>query len=222
MDIKLSDQLEEKDFKPLFTIEIEAFKNDPVVPCLYPGGLDKDHIAANVELFKTVLTKGPREKLNVKASHGDVPIAFIHCRVYRGKHGMIDDGKGNIAPLPPPEKFPWIDEKNRAWIEWINHAGVERLRAIEELQMPLLYVQILSTDPKWQRHGLGTMLLEWVFKWMEKEGLTRCALDTNKQNVDSGFYQHRGFRIVEHRTFFDKERFPDKEKIVSYILVRDS
>ena len=54
-------------------------------------------------------------------------------------------------------------EKDREWVEWIFNSLGERLRTVEEVQVPHVYVQVLATDPGWQRQGAATILLDWIW-----------------------------------------------------------
>ena len=218
---EISNEFEEGDWEILFHVHAEAFKNDELIRPLYPGGLGKANREANLARFRTGLFEGPIERLCAKVSYNGKPIAFVSSRVYRGKLGIIDDGDGKVAPSPPPVQLPQVDSKDRAWIEWYFNSGRELNRAMRELHIPLVYVQVLATHPDWQRHGAGTKLLEWIFEWMRKERTTRCALNTPKLTAETQFYQHRGFEAIDEHTYFDKKRFPERNKITQVVMVKD-
>lgn len=59
------------------------------------------------------------------------------------------------------------------------------------------YLQCLAVEPKEQGKGYGSILLNAMFKEIDKKGLP-TYLETNKvENVS--FYQSHGFEVVEHK-----------------------
>ena len=58
MSFIVSENIEEKDFDPLFVIDYKAFSDAPALLALFPGGLDPSVRAQNVAGFKAGLRFG--------------------------------------------------------------------------------------------------------------------------------------------------------------------
>ena len=76
--------------------------------------------------------------------------------------------------------------------------------------MPHMHLQILAVDPVYQGKGYGVMLLDAMFKRLDKEGKPCFLLTQNETNVT--FYEHRGFKVVE------RSEFPRNNVITWYML----
>ncbi|KAF4633299.1 hypothetical protein G7Y89_g4815 [Cudoniella acicularis] len=169
----LSEVIEEKDWDQIFVINYTGFQNQLEILALSPGGLDPKHRLTNIEEMKRGVFGGPIERLCAKTSElqsGQIT-SFISCRVYRGQNGLSE---GPLADPPPPIQLPQIkDDEDRKFYEWYWNRTRETLRSCKEMHVPHVYIQALVTDPVWQNHGAATMLMNWVFDFVEKEGIGR-------------------------------------------------
>ena len=67
------------------------------------------------------------------------------------------------------------------------------------------YLMILAVDPQYQGHGIGSSLVQPVFKQADQDGVP-CYLETMTQG-DVKFYQNRGFKIVAEGQVGDRISF---------------
>jgi GNAT superfamily N-acetyltransferase len=65
---------------------------------------------------------------------------------------------------------------------------------------PRLYVNLLVVAPKWQAHGLGTLLLEHVHAFASAHGIEAIELEVHEFNaVARRLYERMGYRTVMRR-----------------------
>lgn len=55
------------------------------------------------------------------------------------------------------------------------------------------YLLMLGVSPKYQRHGIGTSLIEWGLERAQEEGVI-CILESSE--VAQGLYERKGFQKV--------------------------
>ncbi|KAL9105693.1 MAG: hypothetical protein Q9227_009177 [Pyrenula ochraceoflavens] len=160
-------------------------------------------------LYITTVIREPKD---------DTPIAFISCRVYRGKLGNID---GEFAKPPPTTKLPDIqDPDNREYWEWFWTEARNQTRDMEELHQPVIIVQALGTHPDWRRMGAATMLLEWICGVAAQSDL-RLAVQPGEFAAQIGFYEKFGFKLCRELVIVDKDRFPEQEAISLPMMIKD-
>lgn len=217
----LSTTIEEKDWDELFVINWECFKNSPEIAVLSPGGLDLAHRANNTEGFRRGVFGGPIERTYAKISEvqSQQITSFISARVYRGPKGAADCASGEA---PPPVQLPFIQDKgDRAFYEWYWTSIREFSLRSKVLQVPLVMVQVLATDPKWQHQGAASMLVKWILEFTAKEKIGRIALQAGGQASLTEFYESFGFRVVERLSFTDDDHFPGRVGTPVVIMIKD-
>jgi GNAT superfamily N-acetyltransferase len=217
----LSPDISEEDWDPLFAVDMRINHDSPEIQAFLPGGLSPAHRAANISGFKQGVFGGPVERVYAKiteTSSGEI-VSFLSARVYRGPKGIID---GDLANEPPPIKLPPNDDlAEKEFYEWFWNQHRAALRGCKEMQRPHVYLQVVGTDPAWQRKGAATMLINWLLDFVAKEGLGRCALGASPMASGSGFYEKFGFRAVDTLTFVDEDRFPGRRGTPIVIMVKD-
>jgi GNAT superfamily N-acetyltransferase len=213
----LSRDIEDDDWDPLFVIDYKCFKDSPEMAAFFPGGLGPTHRAANIKGLKIGVFGGPTERVYAKLSdsHSGVITSFISSQVWRGPLGPFDSGR------PPPMQLPRIENKeDRAFFEWFWNSNLDTMYSLKELQAPIVYIQVLATDPEWQRRGAATILMNWILDFTAKEKIGRCVLHASPMTVDMGFYEKFGFSVIDKRTFVDKDRFPDRAGIPAVAMIK--
>ena len=218
----LSIEVEEEDWDPLFVVSYKAFEDQPEITALSPGGLSPESRQSNVQRFKKSSFGGADERCYaeiIERRSGD-PIAYVSSRVLRVPRKDVDD---NPAKRPPPVELPQIkDREEREYYEWYWNAVRAALWDLEEAKVrPVVLIQSLATHPDWQRHGAGSMLMNWTLEWARKEKIGRCVLQASPMAVKTGFYEKFGFRAVKHHFFEDEERFPGRKGASLVSMVRD-
>ena len=214
----LHNDIKDEEWESLIVMSWKSFEFQPEIAIVTPGGLDPAHRTANVSLFKEGMSGGPIERVNAIIKYevsGDI-VSYMACRVYRGSLGFID------GDAPPSYRLPQVeDDKDREFYEWFLNSNRAIMRELKELQVPLLYIQRLGTDPAWQRQGAATILLNWAFEFVVNAGLGRCALMASPFAVKTGIYQKFGFRVIHDHTYVDEELFPGKQGVTVVIMVKD-
>ena len=218
--IKGVKDIKDEEWDPLFVWSFKGLTDQPAIAIRFPGGLDPAYRTANVGMLRQTLSSSSEDIANVFAKdkvNGDI-VAFIACRIYRGPLGIID---GELAQPPPPARLPQIqDDKDRRFYEQSLTTSQAITREIKELHVPLLYVQILATDPVRQRQGAASTLLQWATQFAVEAKLKRMALTASQFTVKIGFYEQFGFYVAHEHAFVDKEQFPDRE-IKSVWMIKD-
>ena len=218
--IKDVKDIKDEEWDPLFVWSFKGLTDQPAIAIRFPGGLDPAYRTANVDMLRQSLSSGTMERANAFAKdkvNGDI-VSFIACRVYKGPLGIID---GELAQPPPPAQLPQIeDEKDRKFYEKSLTTSQAIAREIKELHVPLLFVQVLATDPTRQRQGAASTLLQWAIQLAVEAKLKRLALTASQFTVKIGFYEKFGFYVAHKHTFVDKEQFPDRE-IRSVWMIKD-
>jgi GNAT superfamily N-acetyltransferase len=75
------------------------------------------------------------------------------------------------------------------------------------------WVGPIEVDPSWQRHGIGTSLLQAAEGYLADEGCETIGLEAMTERRGSvSFYESRGYRPVGDAPFFDK-RLDDPQRI---------
>lgn len=65
---------------------------------------------------------------------------------------------------------------------------------------------LLATDPKWQKRGVGSMLLKDFIAHARKSHLGTLHLEVRENNPAIDFYTHHGFESVHLRSNYYKGR----------------
>lgn len=92
---------------------------------------------------------------------------------------------------------------------------------MDAFQRPMVYVQVICTDPAWQRRGAGTMLMNWYIEFARREGIRRCILCASPLAAEIGFYERYGFRRVGVIELVDEVRWPGRVGTPEVVMVRD-
>ena len=217
----LGTEIMEGEWKALFRVSCEAFKDQPEVLAFSPGGLDSEHRETNVRNFQATVFGGPTERCYAKitdSQSGD-PIAFISSRVFRGPMLNAGEAPRTLSRL----EMPYIvDAREREWYEWYWNSVRASMQELEEMRLrPIVFIQALATRPDWQGHGAASMLMNWTVEWARKEKIGRCALQASPVAVKTGFYEKFGFRAVKHHTFVDEEHFPGRQGTSIVSMIKD-
>ena len=57
-------------------------------------------------------------------------------------------------------------------------------------------INALYIDPEYQKHGLGSLLINTLCKEKQKKGFSKCIVWTMKFGPSLGFYQKNGFTLT--------------------------
>lgn len=215
-ELFLSTQIEEDDYEPIFIFDWECFKVVPEIAALFPGGLDPASREANVNGLKFGVFGGPIERACAKITINDKIISFISCQVYRGPKGILS------TDPDPPLTLPGISNpEDRAFFEWYWSTYFDKVRANKEFQVPMVFVQVICTDPAWQRHGAAAMLMSWCMGFAKKEGIQRCILGASPFAAQIGIYEKYGFHRAGVIEVVDQEKFPGRIGTPQVVMVKD-
>lgn len=220
-ELELSTDIREEDYEPLFLIDYKCFYDFPeIAGAFFPGGLDPAQREANVESMKRGVFEGPNRayaKITSLSSNGADIVAFISCRIHRRPRGILDDTTDTAkTTLPRVENL-----EDRAFYEWYWDTVQEKLRDMKEFQVPHISIQGIATDPKWQRHGAGAMMMNWYIDLARREGIGRCAIYAGPFAAEIGFYEKFGFQRGATMTFTDEDRFPGRVGTPEVVMWRD-
>lgn len=223
----LSTNIEENDWAPLFAIMYKSFEDEPSLKALYPNGTNPTYRSEYAHRFKNEFlsnTKGTTttEKFIAKVTNkgsGEI-ISFVSGSIYDGPLGLLNSD--NSKPLPPI-KLPMIaGHKEREFYEWCGTARRTALRTeVEDLWVPNVYIQPLCTDPRWQRRGAASILMNWVIDLARAKKINRCSLTASPSTIDSGFYEKWGFRVVYQKNLKDNDRFPEMDGKPLVVMISD-
>jgi len=220
-NFELTTDIKEEDYEPLFIIDWHCFYDFPEIAAFFPGGLDPTQREANVKSVKVGVfgyaSVQPGVYAKVLDSTSNEIAAFISCRIYAGPRGILD------GPFKPGKtKLPRIeDPEDRKFYEWYWTTIEEKLHAIKEFQVPHLHLHVIGTDPKWQRRGVGAMMMAWYVEYARKAGIGRCALYAGPFAAEIGFYEKFGFQRGETITMVDEDQFPGRKGTPGVVMFKD-
>ncbi|KAL9619718.1 MAG: hypothetical protein Q9160_005649 [Pyrenula sp. 1 TL-2023] len=192
---------------------------EPKVTSIQPYGLDPAHLPSSIQSFKTIVFGGPAERATtcIRDSSTDRIVSYISCRVYRDEKGVIG---GQFAQPPPKMQLPDLtDPTEREYWEWFWTELRSRIRAIDALHRPVVVIQVLATDPAWQRRGAASMLLDWLFSFAAEARL-RVAVKPASLTIQIGFYERFGFQICQEMTLVDNKRWPEREAVYAPMMIK--
>ena len=133
MSFSISEKRAEEDFDPLFVIQYKAFFAEFALREVYRSGLEPCARSQNVTRFKAALVWVKPNVKVAKVVDGDTGqiCAFATMPVYDGN------------PFPSSEEsdihFPQVEEKARAFLEWIRNTKNNRRRRFKGLQITGYY-----------------------------------------------------------------------------------
>ncbi|KAI1393733.1 acyl-CoA N-acyltransferase [Hypoxylon trugodes] len=139
------------DIEPVYDVYFAAFKNEPIIDFLYPGGVDR---------------KAHTEGTKQWWSHDRIGYT-VKC---------LDTDTGEIVGMATWDIF-WKSGKDNGWerpagIPWLE--GEEKARCEDVLnnmwdirdklfgkRHRYIYLSVIAVDPKHQRRGIGRLLMQW-------------------------------------------------------------
>ncbi|KAL7623662.1 hypothetical protein AAE478_005214 [Parahypoxylon ruwenzoriense] len=172
------------DVKSMHDVYFAAFKDEPVMKFLFPGGVDR----ASYDIM-----------VRDSWAH-DTSICPVKC---------VDTSTGDIIGMATWEIY-WRPGEGNKWkkpagVTWLS--GEEREKA-EKVIMPMynmrdelfggrrhVYLATMAVHPDHQRRGVGRLLLQWGIDVAEK-----LELPIYLEATESGLplYSHRDFERLEH------------------------
>ncbi len=102
--------------------------------------------------------------------------------------------KENILTSDIPQKriVAGIEERGKGWVA--EHEGQVVGFSMADREESMIWALFLL--PEWERHGLGTVLLERAVGWLWREGCESIWLTTEPGSRAEGFYAHLGWTPV--------------------------
>jgi GNAT superfamily N-acetyltransferase len=214
------------------TIHFYALLCTKLHQTLYPGpkSTHPGIIEANLQRNRKALLDDPEYQITTCVGCHDPEVGeewnvvgFVKYLVKEGRRGnatagkQVENGEGKGqeepvgVPAPPPAEVPKLEEK-RVWPEGTHTALVEHLwpkllavrqKYDKELQ-DYIFVDILGTDPAWQRQGVGKLLMEdEVCKVADQKGIPVWLEATQEGR---GLYQKLGF-VEKEKIWVDLGRW---------------
>jgi ribosomal protein S18 acetylase RimI-like enzyme len=145
-----------------------------------------------------------------------LPIFFRSVYTHMGAHGRIvtvrddaDEALGVAAwlttggyPLPLTLQLRQIPSSLRAFYRSPRSitTGNRYVAALARAHRkdPHWYLMVLCADPPFQRSGVGTMLLEYAFEQVDREGVGSHLETPRHENV--AYYRRFGYELMETLT----------------------
>ena len=96
---------------------------------------------------------------------------------------------------------------SRGFVACADTAIVSMLcgRIMTYLDFKELWVDEFSVNPAFQRLGIGSKMLDFVRREVEKEGISYLSLTTDKRYPSALFYEKNGFHVEENVVFMAKK-----------------
>ncbi|KAF9892842.1 hypothetical protein FE257_000431 [Aspergillus nanangensis] len=172
------------DVEPVYDVFFEAFKDEPIMKFLYPGGIDrKAHAEATIQWWNQ-----------------DTTSYTVKC---------VDTETGEIVGMSTWEVF-WRPAPEERWhkptdIPWLE--GEEKTQCLrvvgpmwdvrEELfgRQKYIYLASIAVHPDQQRRGAGRLLLQWGVDMSEQLGI---PIYTEASESGLGLYVDAGFERLTH------------------------
>ncbi|CAJ2511963.1 Uu.00g075880.m01.CDS01 [Anthostomella pinea] len=193
------------DVEPVYDVYFAAFKNEPIIEFLFPGGGDrKAHTAGTVQWWNH-----DRNGYTVKC---------------------VDTDTGKIVGMAswdifwrPGEEGAWPKPDGAVWLE-----GEQRTKA-EGVLVPLwemheklfgknrhVYLPTMAVDPDCQRRGAGRLLMQWGIDIAEKLGL---AIYLESTEAGLPLYSRMGFERLTYVHMIHKAEVAGTEEDVEVPLM---
>ncbi|KAI0019415.1 acyl-CoA N-acyltransferase [Xylariomycetidae sp. FL0641] len=173
-----------RDVEPVYDVYFAAFKDEPVLGFLFPGGVDrKAHTEGTIQWW----------------NHDPNGYTIKCVDTDTGK--IVGMASWDIFWKPGPESG-WPKPEGAVWLE-----GDARKKA-ESVLMPLwdmheklfgkhrhVYLPTMAVDPAYQRKGAATLLMQWGIETADK-----LELPIYLEATDSGYplYKKMGFEKLTH------------------------
>lgn len=195
------------DIEPVYDVYFAAFKDEPIIDFLYPGGVDrKAH------------TEGTKQW-------------WSHDRIgYTTK--CLDTDTGNIVGMASwdifwrpgedngwerPAGIPWLEGEEKKRCEGILNSMWDIRDKLFGKQHRYIYLSVIAVDPEHQRRGIGRLLMQWGIDIAEKLDL---PIYTESSESGLRLYESVGFERLTHVRLIHKEEVTGRPDVEVPLMVK--
>ncbi|KAI1771395.1 acyl-CoA N-acyltransferase [Hypoxylon cercidicola] len=195
------------DIEPVYDVYFAAFKDEPIVDLLYPGGVDRKAHTEGVKLWW---------------AH-DTALYTVKC---------LDTDIGKVVGMATWDIF-WKPGEDNGWVKpdgipWLNGKEKEKCEAVlspmwdmrEELfgkQRQYVYLSSMAVDPEHQRRGVGRLLAQWGVDVAEQLGV---PMYTESSKAGLRLYESVGFKRLTHVRLVHREEVTGRQDEEVPLMVR--
>ncbi|KAI2472037.1 acyl-CoA N-acyltransferase [Annulohypoxylon bovei var. microspora] len=189
------------DIEPVYDVYFEAFKNEPILEFLYPGGVDRAAHAEGTRQWWSHDKTGYTIKC-LDSSTGEI-IGMASWDIF------WQPGKEN--GWERPEGIPWLEGEDKARCEGVLGPMWDLREKLFGKKHRYIYLGVLAVHPEQQRRGVGRLLTQWGINAAEQLDLP-VYLESSMPGLP--LYERMGFERLTHVSLIHKEEstgLPDEE-----------
>jgi len=148
-------------------------------------------------------------RIRPAASEDCEALLALYCEVH---DAHLEQHPDEFEPLTPTDEARLLQEFARTegpgWLVAESPRGPVGCVRFEvqdggrtgRQRKPRIYVNLLVVAPKWQAHGLGSLLLDHVHAYARSQSIASVELDVHEFNVAARhLYDRMGYRTVMRR-----------------------
>ncbi|KAL8818295.1 MAG: hypothetical protein Q9191_007974 [Dirinaria sp. TL-2023a] len=197
-----------QDFHRVFSLASDAFGYDTAYHnALYPNHYSDAGRLAGAERFRHISNTDFKNRFTkaTDTATGEI-IGFARWIIF---------ASGEREPELSGDFWETQDEKNYAACLYEGFLRPRR-ETVDAVRGLVVSLDILAVDPKHQRRGGGTKLMEWGVKLADEVGAEMCveASPAGKQ-----LYERHGFRVTEKVVLMVPQKWADRP-VVEYVFMR--
>ena len=147
-----------------------------------------------------------------RATLQDAPEIFTCC-VNAFKHYILEMGK---APAPMLTDYSVELQQHDVFVacEDGEVTGFVFILPDEQADSDCMWLDVLAVDPKYQKKGIGRLLLDYTEDFMKAQGKRECRLYTNVKFTNTKeIYLHCGYEIYERALVNGYDRYYMKKTL---------
>nr|POE88075.1 hypothetical protein CFP56_11304 [Quercus suber] len=174
---------DETDLQRLFTIAAEAFgTNEPFWDTLYPAhGTEAGRIEGGERFVKATRSQPWTTFIKVYDPATGEIVGMSKWNLYRGKMPEYVKDSTNY----------WPSETERLIYEFKGQEFMKTRNAyIEQTNAELVSLDILAVDPRYQRMGVGDLMVKWGIEEADRQGVEAVV---ESSRFGKGLYMKNGF-----------------------------
>ncbi|KAI1103791.1 acyl-CoA N-acyltransferase [Jackrogersella minutella] len=189
------------DIEPIYDVYFSAFKGEPIIDYLYPGGVDRPAHTEGTRQWWAHDTTGYTIKC-VDSSSGKIVGMAVWDIFWK-------PGKENGWELPTG--IPWLQGEEKKLCEAVLGPMWNLRDEIFGNRQRYVYLSVIAVDPEQQRRGIGRLLMQWGLNVAEQLDL---PIYTESSQAGLALYEGLGFERLTHVRLIHKEEVtgrPDEE-----------
>ncbi|KAF6833172.1 GNAT family [Colletotrichum plurivorum] len=186
------------DIEAVYDVQFAAFKDEPIIDFLYPGGVDRKVHKEGTIQFWNFDPVGHHIKC-VDTETGKI-VGMASWDIFWRP--------GEEHGFQRPEGIPWLTGEDKRRCEAILMPMWDmRVRLFGKRHY--IYLSSIAVDPAWQRRGIGRRLMQWGCDVADQ---LQIPIYTEASQTGFSLYENVGFQRLTHVSLVHKAEVIGKEK----------